>query len=183
MPIKYVPKIITICLIKIFLCIIISNYASAQENTTTYRLSVTTPSYLYHIYRGGLDNANEHLNNKYFAFNYHFKKISIILGTVRNSTNDPVVVFGITKKWVHLSKSVSISSDLAYAGNFFLPYFSKADEGFYKLTKEKLGIAFAPYVASYFSIRFNKRSSVNTGIMLPFTFFATLSFDIIRHRY
>lgn len=153
----------------------------AQEYLNSYRLSVTTPSYIYNIYRGNLDDANktEHFKNKYFTFNYHLKKISINVGIVRNSTNDRVIVLGITKRWLSLSKTVSFSSDLAYAGNFFFPYFSEADDGFYKFTKKKLGIAFAPYIANYLSIRLSKRCSINTGLMAPFTFFATLSFDIV----
>ena len=163
----------------VLLYVALATDTKAQEDLNSYRLSITTPSYIYHIYRGNLDDANEHFKNKYFTFNYHLKKISINVGIVRNSTNDRVIVLGITKRWLSLSKTIFFSSGLAYAGNFFFPYFSEADEGFYKFTKEKLGIAFAPYIANYLSIRLSKRCSINTGLMIPFTFFATLSFDII----
>lgn len=144
---------------------------SSAELNTLY--SINTGSFLFHLVPYDVDSY-QYFDNQYFSIERKFSKnsdYSLFAGTFLNSQANRCMLLGVRKDWYRVNNKIVIKGIYSYAGEFFFDAFKDCGNGgVYRTSKEKTGIAFAPYIYHAAQYNFNQHVGVEVGIILPIIF-------------
>lgn len=150
------------------LFIFLSPFKSHAESLSLY--SMNTGSFLYHLVPYDPD-SHQYFGNEYFSVERKFSEdsdYSFMVGTFLNSQANRCMLIGVRKDWYRVNDKLVIKGMYSYAGEFFIDAFENCgDGGIYKTSKEKIGVAFAPYI--YHAAQYNLTDyfGVEAGFILP----------------
>ncbi|MDD9173674.1 MULTISPECIES: hypothetical protein [Aliivibrio] len=145
--------------------------SKAEEEPSELSLySVNTGSFLYHLVPYDPD-SHQYFGNQYFSVERKFSAdsdYSFMLGTFLNSQANRCMLIGVRKDWYRVNSKLVIKGMYSYAGEFFIDAFEDCgDGGIYKTSKEKVGVAFAPYIYHAAQYNFTDYFGVEAGFILP----------------
>lgn len=149
----------------------LTSLPSHAERSTLY--SVNTGSFLFHLLPFDTE-SNQYFDNHYFSIERKFSEesdYSLFVGTFLNSQANRCLLLGVRKDWYRVNNKLMIKGVYSYAGEFFFDAFEDCGEGgFYKTSKEKTGVGFAPYIYHSAQYNFTDYFALEAGFILPLIF-------------
>lgn len=150
-----------------FIFILFPHKSNAELNTL---ISMNTGSFLFHLVPFDTE-SHQYFDNQYFSIERKFSEnsdYSLLAGTFLNSQANRCILLGVRKDWYQINNKLVFKGVYSYAGEFFVDAFdSCGDGGVYKTNKEKIGVAFAPYIYHAAQYNFTEHIGVEAGFILP----------------